>query len=177
MDVMARTDIRPQELVPAVRKLLATMDPEVVVFNIATLKDLLSARVSEPRFRSLLIGAFGLAALCLAIVGVYGVMAYAVAQRTREMGIRLALGAEGGRIMKEVFVRGLRLTLVGLGLGLAGAWATVTLIEGYMYQVDVHDPMTFALAFVVLAASSMLACLLPARRAARVDPIIALRAE
>jgi hypothetical protein len=177
MDVLASTNVPPRDLVPSVRRLLASMDPEVVVYNFGTLEDRLTARVSGPRFRTILIGGFGLAALCLAVVGVYGMMAYAVAQRTREMGIRMALGARGGRIMREVFLRGATLTVLGLGLGLAGAGAATTLLEGYMYQLGVHDPLTFVLAVAVLAASALLACVLPARRASRVDPIIALRAE
>ena len=177
MAVLASTDIRPSELVPPIRRLLASKDPEIVLDGIGTMEDLLATRISEPRYRTLLIVAFGLVALILAVVGVYGVMAYTVTQCTHEIGIRLALGAHEGRIMKEVLMRGLILTLFGLGLGLAGAWAVTTVLERYLYEIDVHDPATIILSLLVLAVSTLLACILPALRAARVDPMIALRAE
>jgi putative ABC transport system permease protein len=124
-----------------------------------------------------LIGAFGFAALSLAVIGVYGVMAYAVAQRTREVGIRKALGANRRHILRDVVSRGLILTLIGLLIGIAGAYAATTLLESYLYELDVHDPTTFGLATAVLLLAALLAATLPARRAARVDPMIALRAE
>jgi len=177
MDVLAHTSIQPTELVPSIRRLFATIDPEVVLSEIGTLDNLLTARVAEPRFRTLLIGAFGLVALILAIVGVYGVMAFTVSQRTREMGIRLAIGANARRIMREVFMHGLLLTFFGLGIGAVGAWTVSLLLESYLYEIDVHDPTTIAVSLLVLAVSAMLACIMPARRASRVDPLIALREE
>jgi len=177
MDVLIRVEGDPVALVPAVRQVLAAIDPGVTVFDFTTLETLLSRRVATPRFRAFLIGAFGLVALILAVVGVYGVMAFAVARRTREMGIRKAIGAREGQIMQEVFRRGLVLTLFGLGVGLAGAWIVATLLESYLYELTAHDPVAFVLSTLVLTLSALLACLLPARRAARVDPVIALREE
>ena len=125
----------------------------------------------------MLIGSFGLLALILAIVGVYGVMAFTVSQQTREMGIRLAIGAHGGRIMKEVFTRGLILTLIGLGTGTVGAWIVSRMLESYLYEIAVHDPATIIGSLIVLTVSALMACIIPARRAALVDPLIALRVE
>jgi putative ABC transport system permease protein len=104
-------------------------------------------------------------------------MAYAVAQRTHELGIRKALGADGSRIIRGVIVRGLAITVVGLGLGAAGAYAAADVLQSYLVNVDARDPMTFLVGIVGLATAALLACYIPARRAARVDPLIALRAD
>jgi putative ABC transport system permease protein len=177
MDVVVRVANAPGDLIPSIRRLLASIDPEVSVFRLGTLEGQLSAFLSEPRFRTLLLGAFGLTSLVLSIVGVYGVMAYAVAQRTRELGIRKALGADGSRIIRGVVLRGLAITLVGLGLGAAGAYAAADVLQSYLVNVDARDPMTFAAGIIGLTTAALLACYIPARRAARVDPLIALRAE
>jgi len=177
MDVVVRVASAPGELIPSIRRLLASIDPDVSVFRLGTLEGQLSAFLTEPRFRTLLLAAFGLTSLVLSIVGVYGVMAYAVAQRTRELGIRKALGADGGRIVRGVVFRGLAITGVGLGLGAVGAYAAADVLQSYLVNVDARDPMTFVFGIVGLATAALLACYIPARRAARVDPLIALRAE
>ncbi len=177
MPAVIRTDTDPNALIAPIRQIVSSIDPDIALTGMMSLRDRLSEQVAEPRFRTLLIGTFGFAALALAVIGVYGVMAYAVAQRTREVGIRKALGANRGRILRDVVARGLILTLVGLALGLAGAYVSTTLLESYLYELDVHDPATFALAALVLLLAAILAATLPARRAARVDPVIALRAE
>ena len=133
--------------------------------------------VAGPRFPAFLVGAFGLLSLLLSVVGIHGVMAYAVAQRTREMGIRRALGAESGRILGRVAAHGLRLTVFGVGLGLAAVFALTGLLEGYLYQLGPHDPTTLAAAAGLLAGASLAACLVPAIRASKVDPLLALRVE
>jgi putative ABC transport system permease protein len=177
MDVVVRVANAPGNLIPSVRRLMASIDPDVSVFRVNTLEDQLSAFLTEPRFRTLLLAAFGLTSLVLSIVGVYGVMAYAVAQRTHELGIRKALGADGSRIVRGVIFRGLAITGVGLGLGAVGAYAAADVLQGYLVNVDARDPMTFVIGIVGLAMAALLACYIPARRAARVDPLIALRAE
>jgi len=177
MPAVIHTETDPNALISPIRQIVSSMDPDIALTGMMSMRDRLSEQVAEPRFRTLLIGTFGFAALALAVIGVYGVMAYAVAQRTREVGIRKALGANRGRILREVVARGLILTLVGLVLGLIGAYAATNLLESYLYELDVHDPATFAAATIVLALAALLACTLPARRAARVDPMIALRAE
>jgi putative ABC transport system permease protein len=170
-------EARPADFAGPIRRTLASMNPDVVVFGIRPLDDRLWTSVSEPRFRMALLGVFGLASVLLAVVGVYGVMAYAVAQRTRELGIRKALGADAARIMRQVVGRGLTLTLVGLGLGTLGGYASVGVLQSYLVNIEARDPLTFMLAAVALGAVSMLACYVPALRATRVDPLIALRAE
>jgi predicted permease len=177
MDVLVRTDARPEELAAPIRRLATSIDPEVTVFDVRTLSERLSGSLAEPRFRTLLLGSFGLAALALAVIGVYGVMAYAVARRARELGIRKALGASRRRVMLDVARRGLIVTATGLGIGTIGAYATLGVLQRYLFHVDARDPATILLAIAVLAAAAMLASYIPARRAARVDPLIALRSE
>jgi putative ABC transport system permease protein len=177
MDVVVRVARAPGELIPSIRRLLAATDPDVTLFRLNVLEHQLSAFLTEPRFRTLLLGAFGVTALVLSIVGVYGVMAYGVAQRTHELGIRKALGADGSRIVRGVVVRGLAMTVAGLLVGAAGAYAGTDVLQSYLVNVDARDPLTFAAGIVGLAAAALLACYLPARRAARVDPMIALRVE
>jgi len=133
--------------------------------------------VAAPRFRTLLLGLFGLAALLLGATGIYGVMSYSVSQRTREFGIRIALGAERSQVMNLVLKQGLVLTLAGLGIGLLGALALTQLLAKMLYEVQPTDPLTFAGVTLLLAAVALLANYLPARRATRVNPIEALRYE
>ena len=177
MDVAVKVDGDPRSLSAALQRLVNAQDPEVVVFNVMPLDARLWMSVAGPRFRTFLLGAFGLVSLLLSMVGVYGVMAYTVAQRTRETGIRRALGAEAGRIVGRVAGHGLRLTGLGLALGGFVAFQVVGLMEGYLHDLEPHDPLTLALSATLLAAASMAACVVPALRAARVDPLQFLRAE
>jgi putative ABC transport system permease protein len=177
MDAIIRVAGRPTELTPSIRRLVAALDPEVAVFGLVPVEDRLSASVSEPRFRMVLLGAFGIASLLLAVLGVYGVMAYAVAERTREMGIRKALGADQGQIVNHVVVRGLALTATGLGIGILGAFAITGVMQVYLFNLTARDPASFAAAAAVVGSVSMAACCIPALKAARVDPMVALKAE
>jgi ABC-type antimicrobial peptide transport system permease subunit len=160
-----------------VRRLFGEMDDAVALTRLEALETRMWRSVAMPRFRTLLIGTFGLAALILAVVGVYGVMAYAVSQRRRELGIRKALGADRRAVVVAILARGLALTAIGLALGLWGAWVAAGSLESYLFGIEARDPLTFAGALAVLAAASLIASLVPARRASRVDPVIALRAE
>jgi putative ABC transport system permease protein len=165
------------ELAERIRRLVASIDPEAAASAIGPLEAKLGNAVSEPKFRTMLLGAFGIAALLLSVVGVYGVMSYAVAQRTRELGIRRALGADQVRLVRQVIRHGLILTILGLGMGALGAYAVVDVLQSYLFHLNAHDPVSFVVSITGLAIASMLACYVPSRRAAMVDPLIALRAE
>jgi putative ABC transport system permease protein len=138
---------------------------------------LVSNSVAQPRLNLSLLVVFALLALALAAVGVYGVMAYAVTQRTQEFGIRMALGASPADVLKRVFLEGGRLAALGLGLGLIAALALTRLMASMLYGVKPSDPLSFGVAAVLLAVVALAACYIPARRATRVDPLVALRYE
>jgi putative ABC transport system permease protein len=141
------------------------------------LKDDLRATISEQRMGAALTGLFGLLALALTAVGLYGVISYSVERRVREIGIRMALGAQSGDVLKMVMREGAALVAAGLMIGLAGAWAATRLIEGQLYQVSPADPLTFIGIAILLIFVALMACYIPARRAAKVDPMVALRCE
>ena len=160
-----------------VRKVIARMDPEVALYDVKTMEEYLATSVASPRFQTLLLAAFAGVGLALTAVGLYGVMAYGVAQRTREFGIRLALGARPRQVLGLVMRGGLRLVAAGLVAGILAAGFATELLAGALYGVDRLDPATFLGVAAVLLAVAMLASYLPARRATRVDPIRALRSE
>ena len=141
------------------------------------MEESLSQSIAPRRFNLLLLGTFALVALVLAVVGVYGLVAYAVAERTHEIGIRLALGAERARVVKMIVAQGMLSVVTGIVAGLAAAIAATRLISSLLYGVDAHDAATFAIAAVTLGVIAFIACAAPALRAAFVDPVMALRAE
>ncbi|HEX2188842.1 MAG TPA: ABC transporter permease [Longimicrobiaceae bacterium] len=177
MEVVLRTGADPLALAPAVRREVAALDPALPVAGVRTLDALVEESVSARRFYLLLLGVFAAAALALAAVGVFGVMSYSVARRTREIGLRMALGAHAGRMQRMVLREALVLAALGIALGLAGALAATRLLRALLFQVGATDPATFLAVAAVLAAAALLASWLPARRATRVDPMVALRAE
>jgi putative ABC transport system permease protein len=177
MAVIVRTTNDPHSLITAVQNEVHSMDPEVPVFNVKTMDEYIAATVAAPRFNTTLLVIFASVALVLTIVGLYGVMSYSVAQRTNEIGIRMALGARVTDVLGLVFKQGLILVLIGEAIGLAGAFALTRLIRGMLFGVAPNDFITFAAVAVMLAAVALLATLIPARRAARVDPLVALRYE
>ena len=164
-------------LASAIRAEVRAVDPSVPIYELATMDDAMAESVAQPRFYTLLLGAFAFVALLLATLGVYGVIAYAVTQRTREFGIRIALGATAATVSRVVLRRGIVLAATGMLLGIAGALATTGAIRSLLFDVPPTDPITFAGVIVVLSGAAILASWLPARRAARVDPVIAMRAE
>jgi len=176
-NVVARTTGDPLALAPSVRAALWSVDPDQPVWEVTSMDRLLARSMRQERFTTLLTGLFAALALLLAAVGVYGVMAYTVSQRTREVGIRLAVGATPGQVVGLVLGQGVRVTAAATVLGLAGGLAAARLIQGQLFGVGPDDPLTFVIVPAVLAGVALLACWLPARRAARVDPVVALRSE
>jgi predicted permease len=177
MTVVVRTGTDPNALVPAMRSLVSSMDKDLPLREVRTLEQYVSGSISAPRFEALLLGTFAVLAFVLTTVGLYGAISYSVAQRTREMGIRIALGAQPGSISHMVMREGALLTLVGIGAGLMASLFIVRLIRGLLYGIEATDPATFIAVPLLLLGVALLACYIPARRAMRVDPIIALRYE
>jgi putative ABC transport system permease protein len=177
MTLAVRTASAPLALSRSVRELVLEIDKDEPVSKIRTMDEVMGAAVAAPRFRTLLLGLFGLAALFLAGIGIYGVMSYSVSQRTREIGIRMALGAAQPEVIKLVLKQGLTLTLAGVGIGLLGALGLTQLLSGMLYEVRPTDPLTFAGVALLLTAIALLANYVPARRATEVDPMVALRHE
>jgi putative ABC transport system permease protein len=175
--LLVRTTAEPATLVPALREAVWSLDPELALSGIEPLDRTLSDSMARPRFTTVLLGVFAALALVLASIGIHGLLGYAVVQRTRELGIRLALGAPRRRLLGEVVGHGVALALLGVGLGLVGALAFTRLLQGLLFGVAPTDPAIFAATPVILAGVAVLASCLPARRATRVDPMIALRSE
>ncbi|HKK27895.1 MAG TPA: ABC transporter permease [Gemmatimonadota bacterium] len=175
--VAVHTTGDPSALAAPVRDRLRSLDPDIVIWNVSSMSARVSESVARQRFSLILIGAFGVLALVLAAVGIYGVLAYAVRRRSREIGIRMALGAAGGDVVRMVVSHGLRLTLVGLGLGLVAALLLTRLIRSLLFDVSPTDPLALGGVTIVLGAVAALASWLPARRATRVDPMTVLREE
>jgi ABC-type antimicrobial peptide transport system permease subunit len=164
-------------LIAAVRREVNSLDPNLPVFNVKTFADQIDESVSRERLVALLSSFFGLFALLLASLGLYGVMAYAVARRTREIGIRLALGASAGNVLWLVLRETMLVLIVGIAIGLPAALGAAQLIEGLLFGLTPADPLTIILATLVMIVISAVAGYLPARRASRVDPMVALRYE
>jgi predicted permease len=177
MTVMVRSAAAPAELAAAVRRAVRAEDPTVPVSKVQTLDELLARSLSRQRFDLALLGLFAAVALALAAVGIYGVLANAVRQRTHEIGIRKALGARQGDVFRMLVGQGMKLTLAGLALGLAGAGVVTRFQRSLLFGVEPTDPLTFAAVALLLCAVALLACGLPARRALAVDAMVALRAE
>ncbi|HLL77414.1 MAG TPA: ABC transporter permease [Pyrinomonadaceae bacterium] len=177
MFLVAQAGGDPAALAAPVREAVRSLDRDLPVYRVTTMERLVADSLAQRRFSMLLFGVFAGVALLLAIVGLYGVLSYTVAQRTHEIGIRMALGARASDVLRLVVGQGLWLTLLGVALGLAGALALTRLMAGLLYGVSAFDPATFAVVALLLTAVALLACLIPARRATRVDPTTALRAE
>jgi putative ABC transport system permease protein len=174
---LVRTAGDPTTVAAAMRARLHAVDPDLHVSQTRTLRDWLSAELVRPRFGAILLAVFGALALVLAAIGTYGLIAYAVAQRTREIGIRMALGARPSEIVGDVLGRGLKLAGLGVGIGFIGALGLTRLIRGMLAGVSPNDPLSFGVSAGLLILGAALACVLPARRASRVDPVVALRTE
>ncbi len=177
MSIVVRTINEPHTLVTQVQNVVHGMDPDVPVFSVKTMEEYISATVAAPRFNSTLLSIFAAVALILTIVGLYGVMSYSVAQRTNEIGIRMALGAQTKDVLSLIVFQGLKLVWIGLGIGLAGALASTRILKSLLFGVTDKDPLTFIVVSVILSLVALLACYIPARRATRLDPLQALHYE
>jgi putative ABC transport system permease protein len=177
MVLVARTTVDPASLAGAIRQNVWAIDKDQPVFDVRTMQQVRSLSVGLQTFSSVMIGIFAGIALLLASIGIYGVMAFVVTQRTQEIGIRMALGARGVDVLKLVLTNGMKLALLGLVIGLAAAWGVTRFFATLLVGVKPTDLLTFSVVSVCLLAAAFLACYLPARRATKVDPLEALRYE
>jgi len=168
---------KPNQLISAVRGVAAEVEPNQSLHNVITMEQRLANTTTSRRLNTALLGCFAAVALLLAVVGIYGVMSYVVTQRRREIGVRMALGAQKSDVMRLIIHGGLRLTLLGIALGLAGAFALTRYLSSQLYSVKATDPLTFLGVAVALTGVALLASWLPAHRATKVDPMVALRCE
>jgi putative ABC transport system permease protein len=176
-DIAVRSHGRPSALSGALREQIRAIDAAMPIADVLPMEEVIASSMAQPRFRTTLLSLFGAAALLLAAIGIYGVLAYTVAQQTREIGIRMALGAHPARVLRLVLGRGLRLAGAGTAIGVLAALLLTQLLSSLLFDVSATDPLTFAAVAVLLLGVALLACYVPARRAMRVDPMVALRYE
>jgi putative ABC transport system permease protein len=175
--ILLHTQVDPETVMASVRREIHEVDPNLAVFQVRTMDQLLDRSTADRRFNMLLFLAFAALALLLAAIGLYGVVSYAVAQRTTEIGIRMALGATPGDVSRLILMQGLKPALIGLGVGLTGAFLASRILQSLLFGVTPTDPITFVVVPLLLLAVAALACYLPALRAMRLDPTAALRAD
>jgi putative ABC transport system permease protein len=177
MYLVVRTTTDPAQMATTITKEIQAYDPEMPVFDLSTMDERLYDSLSRRRFSMLLLGVFAVMASILAAIGIYGVIAYSVNQRTHEIGIRLALGAEPAQILRLVVRQALILVSIGIAIGLAGAFALTRIMASLLYGVSATDGFTFIITALLLGAVALIASYVPSRRAAKVDPCVALRCE
>jgi putative ABC transport system permease protein len=177
LSLVARTSSDPRNWVAAVRREVAQLDRDLPFRDVATMEDVMAESIWQPRLYAMLFAVFAGGALVLAVIGIYGVMAYLVITRTHEIGVRMALGATARDVFKLIVGRGMKLTAIGVLLGVGAAFALTRLLRGLLFNISATDPVTFILIPLLLAVAAFLACYIPARRATKVDPLVALRYE
>jgi len=177
MAMQVRTSGNPKDAIAVVRREVEALDPNLPPFNVMLLTENIDISLFPARLGALLLGVFGLLALSIATIGIYGVISYGVSERTREMGIRMALGARAVDVLRLVISQGMWLAVIGVALGSALALLSTRVIKSYLYDVSTADPLTFGGIAFLLIGVALLACYIPARRATKVDPLVALRYE
>src|SRR5579872_5789517 len=175
--VVVRTQGDPTAIMGPVRRAVEELDPREIIYGVETLEEVLSNSFAARRLSMILLGIFAALALMLACVGIYGVISYVVGQRTHEIGVRMALGAQRNDVMRLVLGEGAKMALAGVSAGIAGAFGLTRLMANQLYGIGAHDPLTFTTVAILLAVVALAACYLPARRAVRVDVVVALRCE
>jgi putative ABC transport system permease protein len=177
MDVVVRTRGNPETALPAIRRKIHELDSELPLSNVRAMEEWVHTNAAQPRLNTILLASFAGVAVLIAVIGIYGVLSYSVSQRTAEIGVRMALGAQRSDLQRLVANEGMRVSLAGVSAGLAGAVALSRILTSLLFEVKAHDPFTFVAVPLMLAVVAFGACYLPARRASRVDPIVALRHE
>jgi putative ABC transport system permease protein len=177
INLLTRTEVEPASLASAVRGQVTALNKDQAVFNVRTMEQIVAQSIAPRRFSMLLLTVFAVVALALAAIGIYGLMSYVVAQRTREIGVRMALGAQSGSVLRLVIAQGMKLALAGVALGLVVSVALTQTIKNLLFGVSASDPATFGVIALLLTGVAFVACFVPARRATKVDPMIALRHE
>ena len=177
MTLVVRSKADPIPLTSSIRAIVQSLDPDLPIGEVRTMEQWMSDSVAQARFNTLLLGVFSAVALLLALIGIYGVMSATIAERTHDIGIRMALGATPRDIWRQTLIAGATITLIGLSTGFAASLMLTRLLTSLLFNVKPGDPATFALITLALAAVALLACYVPARRAMRVDPMVALRYE
>jgi predicted permease len=175
--VVLRTEGDPTAVMSFVRRAVGEIDPREVIYNVRTMDEVVSNSYAARRLSMILLSVFAALALVLACIGIYGVISYLVGQRTHEIGVRMAMGAQRGDVLRLVIVHGVRMALIGVAIGIAGALGLTRLMANQLFGVSSHDPLTFAGVGMLLIIVAVAACYIPARRAMRVDPMVALRCE
>jgi putative ABC transport system permease protein len=177
MDIVVRTEAQPESVLPTVRQRVHELDAALPVSTVRTMDEWVSNNAAQPKLNAILLAVFACVAMLIAAIGIYGVLAYSVNQRTREIGLRMALGAPRGRVLGLIVREGMVVGAIGIGVGIAGALALSRALASLVFDVRVRDPLTYVVVAAVLTLVALLACVIPARKASRVDPMVALRCD
>jgi putative ABC transport system permease protein len=175
MDIVLRTTGKPEIAIAEARQALRNLDPALPLSNVKTMEQWIGNSVAQPRLNAALVGLFAISALLIGAVGIYGVLSFSVSQRTREIGVRMALGAKQTNVVRMILAEGLSVACIGIALGIATSAALTRVLSSLLFDVGTHEPAVYVVAPVILALVAALACILPARRASQVDPAITLR--
>ncbi|MEY2585173.1 MAG: putative transport system permease protein [Verrucomicrobiota bacterium] len=176
-NLLVRTQTEPTRLLPALRAAVGKIDPQLPLYNVITIQGAVDETLSVRRFALYVLGLFAGVALLLAVTGIYGVIGHAVTQRTHEIGVRMALGAERRDVFRLILGEGGKLAVMGVAIGIVASYLLTQFLRALLYGITPTDPLTFAAVAFLLLLTALLACYFPARRASRVDPVIALRSE